>query len=323
MGIKNLTKIIMEYAPSAIEYKKIGDFQGTILGIDANLMIYKLIFAIRKNGYDLKNHDDTVVTHIHTILYRLISFRNHKIIPVFVFDGSYPDIKEKTMNDRKEQHKFLQNKYLTAETEEDRKKYYYMKSGITENEMKQIKELFNIFGYDYIDSIEEADSQLAYMNRNKFIDGVVSDDLDILLFGGRLLLKNFSVVKDKKNRIQVIDLNKFLKEADITYDQLIDLGILLGSDYCGTIKGIGSKSAFKYIKKYGSIDNMIKKKIIDKSYSCDYIKTREYFKNPKVNERIKKKNLNPDIDFKKLASFLHKMSYKEDYLLKIIKKIDF
>jgi len=134
-------------------------------------------------------------------------------------------------------------------------------------------------------------------------------------------LKNFSVTDNNRKKIQVINLNNFLSEANITHNQLIDLGILLGSDYCDTIKGIGLKSAFKFIKKYGSIENMIENNIIDNSYRCNYVKTREYFKNPIVT-KIKKKERIQEVNTTELSSFLSKMGYNSDYLIKIFRKIE-
>src|SRR5438309_11975475 len=110
MGIKNLMKIIKKYAYQSIKTTKITDYQNKILGIDSNLMIYKVIFAIRKNGYDLKN-DEIIVTHIHAILQKLVAFIKYNIIPIFVFDSMYPAIKEQTMKVRKKFREFLEQKY--------------------------------------------------------------------------------------------------------------------------------------------------------------------------------------------------------------------
>ena len=78
MGIKNLIKIITKFAPEAISYKKITDYKNKTLGIDANLMIYKLIFAIRRGGYDIE-HNGIKVTHLHGMLQKLIGFKKYNI----------------------------------------------------------------------------------------------------------------------------------------------------------------------------------------------------------------------------------------------------
>ena len=76
MGIKFLIKIIEKYSPEAITYTKINNYNNHILAIDANLLIYKMIYAIRKQGYDLKN-GNKIVTHIHALLLKLFGFKKY------------------------------------------------------------------------------------------------------------------------------------------------------------------------------------------------------------------------------------------------------
>ena len=315
MGIKNLITIINKFASDAIKYKKIYDYQDMILGIDANLMIYKMIYAIRKNGYDIKN-GDIIVTHIHAILQKLIAFKKYNIIPIFVYDGIPPKIKEKTIEQRKVFQKYMQNKYQQAVTQDEKKRYYFMKSDITSKEIDDIKMLIEIFGFTNIDSIEEADSELARLSKDGIIDGIVTDDMDILIFGGNTILKNFTV-SDKK-KIQEIDLNILLDELNINQKQLIDIGILLGCDYCVTVKGIGPVNSYKYIVKYKSIDNLIKKGLI--KLNIDYKKAQKYFINPLVNTN-EISIQNGDINENKLKKFLKQFDYNDAYIQNILSRI--
>ena len=197
MGIKNFMKLIENHSPSSITYTNISFYTNKILGIDANLMIYKIVNAIRQNGYDIKN-GDTIVTHIHTLLLKLIGFVKYNITPVFVFDGLAPQIKEETLQKRRVIQQNIEKKYNEATTDEEKKKYY-LRYGISEQEINDCKQLITIFNYTIIDSIEEADSQLVeLLNCNK-IDYIVTDDMDILVFGGKNILKNFTISSKKKN----------------------------------------------------------------------------------------------------------------------------
>ena len=71
------------------------------------------------------------------------------------------------------------------------------------------------------------------------------------------------------------------------YDQFIDLCILLGCDYCGTIRGIGRVRAVELIDKYKNIENVIKS-LDPKKYptpeNFNYVRARELFKNPDVTD---------------------------------------
>ena len=110
-------------------------------------------------------------------------------------------------------------------------------------------------GIPVIQSIEEADSQCVHLVKSGIAYAVGSEDMDILTFGADKLLRNINNV----NKIVEYDLKTILEELDVSYEQFIDICILLGCDYCPTIEGIGMKRAYDLIKKYGDIDNMIKK----------------------------------------------------------------
>lgn len=315
MGIKNLMVIIKRFSPNSISNKKINDYKNKILAIDANLMIYKMIFAIRKNGYDLKN-DNTIVTHIYSLMLKLLGFVKYNITPIFVFDGMPPKIKEETLKKRDKFKEIMQQKYYKAVTQDEKKKYYFMKSNISYEEILDCKELIDIFGFTWIDSPEEADSQLAELSKKNKIDYIVTDDLDILIFGGKKILKNFTIAEKKK--MQEIDLSVLLNELNFTQSQLIDLGILLGCDYCPATKGIGTIGAYNLMKTFGSIDDIVKRKM---KLPFDYESAQIYFKNPQVinskNVTIKQVN----IDIKKLKSFLKKFNFKKKYVNNVMDKI--
>lgn len=318
MGVTNLMNLIKTYAPKAIKYKNISDYKGKVLGIDANLMLYKIVMAIRRGGKDIKK-GDIVTTHIHGLLQKIIGLRKYGIIPVFVFDSSFPDIKEETLKKRKKIREGYKKKYEEAQIknlQDEKKKYFYLQSDITKKEIKDVRNLIKIFGYQIIDSKEEADSELAVLSKKGVIDGVITDDLDILLFGGKNILKMFTV--DKKKQIQEVDLDVLLKELDITQKQLIDIGIITGCDYCTKVKGIGPIKAYKLIKEYKSLDNLKKRKIIGLDF--DHRIVRDYFINPPKQKIIKyrKKNL----DTYKLTKYLESFGYGLQDINKLLKKVD-
>lgn len=309
MGIKNLMQIIKKYAPTSLKLTKITDYQNKIIAIDANLMIYKMIFAIRMNGYDLI-YDGIIVTHLYTLLQKIKGFIKYNITPVFVFDGVPPQIKEGTLKQRKEFFNFMQQKYYKAVTQDEKKKYYFTKSDITLDEINECMELIRLFNYTIIESPEEADSQMADLIIKKKVDYIATDDMDILIFGGSVILKNFTV-SDKK-KIQEINLSTFKKETQLSQSQLIDLGILLGCDYCPTIKGVGTIGSYKLIQKYGSLENIIQNEKMKLSY--DYRKAQQYFKNSPILDSKKIQINKLKVNHKQLKTFLLKYKFKEEYI---------
>jgi len=319
MGIKNLMQIIKRYSPAAIEYHKINEYENKIIGIDANLMIYKMIFAIRLNGYDIMNKD-IIVTHIHSLLLKLKGLIKYNITPVFVFDGMHPKIKSQVIEQRKEFQNFMQQKYYKAVTQDEKKKYYFMKSKISFEEIKECMEIIKMFGFTIVESPEEADSQLAELSKNNKVDYIVTDDMDILVFGGNKILKNFTV-SDKK-KIQEIDLNTLKKNTQMNQSQIIDLAILLGCDYCPSVKGVGTIGAYNLMQEYKDLEKVIKHKKVSLSY--DYDVARKYFKNSPVihTDKIKINKFNKmNMDKKGIKDFLDKHGYKEKYIDDLFNKI--
>ncbi len=312
MGIKNLITIIKKYAPNAIKYTNIKDYKNKTLAIDANLMLYKVVYAIRRNGRDLKNNG-IVVTHIHGMMQKLVSFHKYNIKPIFVFDGVPSKLKEDTMKARKKLKIYLQMKYEKAITQDEKKKYFYAKSDITTDEINDAIELIKIFGYPIVEAKDEADIELAYLSRKGLVDAVVTDDMDILVFGGRKVLKSFSVSEKKK--IQEISLPKLLKSTGLTQKQLIDIGILLGCDYCPTVSvyGVGPVKSYELIKEYKSIDNLLEKDLIKED--IDFGKAKKYFTKPPINkEDIKKIAKRKKLDRDKLHIFLKEKKFKDKYV---------
>ena len=113
--------------------------------------------------------------------------------------------------------------------------------------------------------------------------------------------------------MELIDLDILLNKLKVTYEQLIEIGILLGSDYADTIKGVGIVSAYKYILKYGSIENMRKNNLI-KEYN--YEEAKEYFKTAQCNKNISNKDVfNKKIKLNKLRTFLDKHGFKDHKII--------
>ena len=304
MGIKNLYKFIEKYCPKAITITNIKKYQNKIIAIDTNLLIYKIVYAIRKNGYDIKNNDK-IITHIHGLLLKFKSFKKYNITPVFVFDGKQPEIKYKELDKRKKIWLKMAEKYKTATTDEDKKKYYYLKADITDKEIDDCFNLIKIFGYQIINSPEEADTQLAYLSKNNLVDYIASDDMDILLFGGEILLKKFST-SSKNTVTQEINLYIMKQELGFTQNDLIKLGVLLGSDYCDN-SSISINKAYKIIKNIDIDDNEILK-------YCE--QAIQHFKHPK-NKKITKITTGK-LSEHDLIIFLKKFDYSDDEINKLL-----
>jgi flap endonuclease-1 len=328
MGIKNLSSLLQLYAPKSMSKKKFSDLTGKKIAIDASLLIYSYVIAIRNTSEDLMNMDGEMTSHIHAVVSKTLLYLDNGITPIFVFDGKPPSLKNDVLDKRKEEREMA--KKLMEETEDEDKKIKLFKKStvITWKQMDQCKEILKAMGIPVIDAPEESDSQCASLCKNDIAYGVGSEDMDILTFGSKRILRNIS--SSKKNEIVEYDLEKALEELKYNQQEFIDLCILLGCDYVDHIDGIGVKRAKDIIDEYRSIENFIeksneiknKKYEIDEDYMDKVKKARDYFLNGPAtlytNNQLKL--MNPDQ--KKIKELLiNKYSYSKTKVEKIIKKI--
>jgi len=183
-------------------------------------------------------------------------------------------------------------------------------------------------GIPVIEAPEESDSQCSSLTINNDVYGVGSEDMDILTFGSKKLLRNIS--SSKKNEIIEYDLSKILEELNYTKEQFIDLCILLGCDYVEHIDGIGVKKAKEIIDEYKTIENFLEKSldvinekyIISKDYLMKVKTARNYFLTaPSVSLLDIQLKLNLPNEKKIKDLLINKYSYSKTKVDKIIKKI--
>ena len=103
MGIKNLSSLIQSYAPSSITKKHFSDLTGKKLAIDASLLIYSYVIAIRNTSDDLKNIHGEITSHIHAVVSKTLLYLDNGITPIYVFDGKPPSLKNDTLDKRREE----------------------------------------------------------------------------------------------------------------------------------------------------------------------------------------------------------------------------
>jgi len=242
------------------------------IAIDAFNTIYQFLAIIRqRDGTPLKDTEGNVTSHLSGLFYRTINFLEQNIKPIYVFDGKPSELKSDTIQERKKVKEEAKKKMIEAQEKEDYEKarsYASMTSHLTSDMIEESKKLIDYFGIPIIQAPSEGEAQAAYMVREGDAWASASQDYDTLLFGSNRLIRNFAVSRSKKVRdttvqldIEYISLPKFLDNLGITREQLIDMAILIGTDFHPGIKGIGQHTAIDLIKEHKSIENIINNNI--------------------------------------------------------------
>jgi len=242
------------------------------IAIDAFNTLYQFLAIIRqRDGTPLKDYDGNVTSHLSGLFYRTINFLEHDIKPIYVFDGIPSKLKMETILERRKIKEVAENKMVLAQEEGDfgeAKKYAQMTSKLNATMIEESKKLLKYLGIPIVDATSEGEAQSAFLVENDDAWACASQDYDTLLFGGERLIRNFAVRRSKKLKnttvtldIEYISLSKFLDNLNITREQLIEMGILIGTDFYPGIKGIGQHKALELIRKFGSLDKIVSNKV--------------------------------------------------------------
>lgn len=312
---------------------KIENLSGNKIAIDGFNIIYQFLTTIKgPSGEPLMNNKGKITSHLIGLFYRNINFLYNNIEPIYVLDGEPPKLKSILIQKRKEIREKNQEIYLKAIEEGDQeqaRRYSHSMIKIDDKILIDCKKILELLGIPYIQAPAEGEATAAYLTELGMADFTVSQDYDALLFGAKKLCRNLTVSGKRRiprtNRYidvepEIIELKEFLRINEINREQLVDIAILIGTDYNPNgFTRIGPKTAIKKIKKYNKIENIpdIKKEL----ELIDINEVRKMFLQPDV---IKPDNiLKNEIQKEKLISFLcNENDFSEDRILKTIEKLN-
>jgi len=242
---------------------EIQELKGKIVCIDAFNTLYQFLSTIRQpDGTPLMDSKKRITSHLSGLFYRNINLLSDGVKLVYVFDGDAPALKARTHKKRKEGRDSAEEKYNQAKQEEDMeamRKYSSQLLRLDDEMIQESKELLKAMGIPVVQAPSEGESEAAYLCKvKKEIYASASQDYDSLLFGAPRLIRNLTLSRRRKTfsgfveiKPEMIEIEKVLNALEINLDQLICLGILVGTDYNPRgIPGIGQKRALDIVRKY-------------------------------------------------------------------------
>lgn len=260
MGIQGLMKLICDYSPSSIKDHAIKNYFGRKIAIDASMSLYQFLIAVRTDEGVLTSSDGETTSHLMGLFYRTIRMVENGIKPVYVFDGKPPDMKSGELVKRTEKRVEAQKSLAEAQENGDAEsieRYQKRLVKVTPKHNEECKRLLTLMGIPYVDAPCEAEAQCAALVKKGKVFATATEDMDALTFGSSIVLRHLTASEQKKLPIREIHLDNLLDELGLTQTQFIDLCILLGCDYCESVKGVGPAKGLSLIRQYGTIEKII------------------------------------------------------------------
>ncbi|MCL2032800.1 MAG: flap endonuclease-1 [Methanomassiliicoccaceae archaeon] len=246
---------------------ELSELEGKSVAVDAYNTIYQFLSIIRQpDGSPLCDGSGRVTSHLSGILYRTSNLIAQGIEPSFVFDGKPHELKMATLAERKERRDKAMAEWEYAIEEGDLKKAFskaQQTSRMTKEIRESSKELISYLGLPIIDAPADGEAQAAYMCLKGDVWASASQDFDSILFGTPTLVRNMTITgrrkipgKDqyKDVKTEIIDSKEFLDSLCVTREQLVDMCILIGTDFNPGVPGIGPKKSLKLIKDHGDLE---------------------------------------------------------------------
>ncbi len=287
---------ISEIIPS--KQIELSDLAGKKIAVDALNTLFQFLSIIRDRmtGEPLKDSKGRVTSHLSGLLYRTSNLLAIGVKPVFVFDGKPPKFKRETLDEREAVKVEAERKWKDAiEKGEPAFKYAQAATRMTGDMLSSSKELLDYMGIPYIQAPSEGEMQCAFMCKKGSVWASGSQDFDSVLDGSPRLVRNLSISGRKKLpgkeiymevKPELIDFENVLSSLGLTHEQLVILGILVGTDYNpGGIKGIGPKTGLKLVKELKTLDNVLQKVEWKSQVSAQEI--YDFFLHPNVTEDYK------------------------------------
>jgi flap endonuclease-1 len=318
-----------------VEAKKIDlrELAGKVIAFDGHNILYQFISIIRgRHGEPLRDREGRMTSHLNGLIYRNASLIEAGIRVAYVFDGKPPVLKTETLERRMETRREAMQRYEKAVREgryEEARRYAQQAAVTTPTIVDEAKRLLTLMGVPWIQAPSEGEAQSAYMALKGDVWAVASQDFDSLLFGAPRLVRNLSItgrrkLPRKKLYIKIepelIELETMLGHLGISREQLIDIGILVGTDYNpGGVKGIGPKRALKFIKEHGSLEEALKH--IEAEFPVPPEAIKRLFLDPEVTDDYELEWRPPDVEG--IIEFLcDEHDFNEGRVRKAIQKIE-
>ncbi|WP_049981666.1 flap endonuclease-1 [Halolamina rubra] len=280
---------------AAIEAVSFDSLAGSVVAVDAHNWLYRYLTTTVKFTADsvYTTGSGEEVANLVGVVQGLPKFFEHDVTPVFVFDGGVTDLKSDEVERRREQREKAEERRKEAEEAGDGVEAARLDARtqrLTDTIHETTRGLLDRLDVPYIEAPAEGEAQCAHMAARGDVDYAGSEDYDTMVFGAPRTLRQLT----SKGDPELMDLQATLEKHEITYEQLVDVALLMGTDFNEGVSGYGPKTAVKAIKEHGDIWGVME---ADDVYVENADRIRELFFDPPVTDEYEVNlDVDPDID---------------------------
>ena len=257
MGIKSLTQTIKRESSESITHENLYKLSGKRVAVDASLVIYQNLLNIGNRPL-FKNSNGKITNHISGLFYKIVNYLSLNIELIFIFDGKPPEMKSDTLINRRNKADDAKLKMNNALSQEEKDKYEKSSLRLTKEMINDVKKMLEYFGIDWIHPDGEAEAYASELCRIGYVDYVLTEDMDTMVYGCPKLIRNCTdKTLKRKDIVSVFNYSKMIEDLEITHDQFVDFCIFCGCDYCDSVPKVGNITALKLIKKFKNIESIM------------------------------------------------------------------
>ncbi|XP_009907766.2 flap endonuclease GEN homolog 1 [Dryobates pubescens] len=227
MGVTNLWQILEPVRQPV----NLSSLKGKTLAVDLSLWVCEAQTVKKMMGVVTK-------PHLRNLFFRYSFLTSMGIKLVFVMEGEAPKLKAGTISKRNEMRYGPSKKVGAARTGRSLFKAI----------LKECLELLECLGVPWVQAAGEAEAMCAYLNAKGHVDGCITNDGDVFLYGAQTVYRNFAM-NAKDPYLDCYTMSSIKEKLGCDRESLIGLAILLGCDYIPKgVPGVGKEQALKLIE---------------------------------------------------------------------------
>jgi flap endonuclease-1 len=278
---------------------------GKTIAIDAYNALYQFLSIIRQpDGTPLMDSQGRITSHLSGVFYRTAKLIEAGVKPAYIFDGEPPKLKRSVIEGRREVRELAEQKWKDALSRgelAEARVHAQASSKLSKEMVEDAKKLVELMGLPAVQAPSEGEAQAALLAEKGVVYACASQDYDALLFGAPRLIRNLTMSGRRKLprkdvyvevKTELIELERTLKELGLERRKLVWIGILIGTDFNGGVKGIGPKKALKLVSESSSFDEVFAK--FKGEMDVEPARIEEIFLHPPVDEKCRVEFGEPD-----------------------------